>query len=802
MSAKPAPKKKTTVKPSSEFSTAEKIMQVITPMQNVERLRAYDRATIDNLFNGEPPYTKEEEEKFQIEINVNWGEGKRIMGDANNQLNSALLHPGLLFSATCRAGAVDKRDEWAMEFAQNMHIPLQEGKSGFLFSFLIRNRNATIAMHGLGPVLWANDFKWIPRFIPLEDLLIPSQTSCDYSNLRYFAVNLYLTPGELIEMTHGDTVLPGWNMTIVRQVLQEVKDQPTGGNQATWIDRPEEMVNVFKENCGWYYSDSVPRIRARYFFYKSMETGKWHRMMLLREAGEGGQPSSVDTKQFLFDGSKAPVADDINHILSIQYGDKNFVAPLKIHAVRGLGVDLYAPVETNNRLRCEFVQSVFEHLKMYFRIQNPADRDRLKEIVLQQYGVLPQGLEVLKREERHQIDPALVADAMGQMRQIMQESSSSFVQNVNDGTQKEMTAKEANIRLNQATMMVSAMIGAIYFQENFFYEEIKRRFCKKGSADPDVKAFQKRCIEAGIPEDILLKHENWKLTVERVLGGGDKTLAQEEGAFLWNNSNQFEPSVQGQVKRTALAAILGNYDKARQFIPITPVTSTSGTQLAEQLFGTLMTGNPCAVRNGIDIQGYVQTLLRMMGGVVQRIQSTDNMGTAEELGGLITVAQNIGQYLQILGQDPKNKQMLKQIGDTLGKLMNEVKGFGQRLQEKHQNASLRENLIINYKDAPEDVRRQMEQTAGFTPSQMPQPDPKAAKAEQQMQIKNEQHAQKSTQSAQSFQLEQERRNAEVQAAIARENTVTRHKLLNDRINTVATGLAKIHQAKNSSGHAE
>lgn len=804
MSSKGAVKKVKADK-NSEFGTCEKIMKVISEMQNIERRRAYDRAIINTLFNGDPPYTKEEEDKHQIEININWGEGKRIMRDANNQLNSALLHPGNLFTVSLEKGKEDKRDEWAAAFTKAIHKPLQRGVTGKKFSFVIKNRNATIAMHGIGALLWPNGFKWMPRFVALEDLLIPTETSCDFSNLRYFSVNLYLTPGELIEMTKGDTVLPGWNQPLVNKVLQEIKDQPTGGNQATWEDQPEEMMNIYKENSGWYYSDAVPRIRARYFFYLNTDTLKWHRMMLLREAsdvGSSGGTTNSNKDSFLFDGSKKPVSDTLDQILNVQYGDENFVAPLKYHAVRSLGSDLYAPIETNNRLRCEFVQSVFEHLKMYFRIENPQDRDRLKEVLLSQYGFIPQGLNFVKRDERHEIDPALVDNAMGQMRQIMQESSSSFVQNVNDGTEKELSATEANIRNNQASVMVSAMISALYFQETFLYEEIVRRFCQKGSEDVSVQRFQKECLAAGIPSELLYDASCWHVVCERVLGGGDKTQAQQEALFIWQSIPQLDPSVQQKARLLALGTLINNFDKAKELVPITPVTSTNGTQVAEQLFGTLMTGNQCALRTGIDFQGYVKTLVTMMGGVVQRIQSTDNMGTIEEIAGLAIVAQNISEYLKVLSQDKSNNQFIKQIGDSLGQIMNLVKGFGQRLQEKHQAANAKENIVINYKDAPEDIQRQMESAAGFQPSQIQQPDVKTAKAVQGIKIAQEKHQQKTTQSAQSFALEQARQNAATEAKIRNENMIQRSKIVNQHISTVADTISKLHKAKNSSGQKE
>lgn len=267
-----------------EFGTCEKVHAACYSMQQIEDRRALDRSKINVLFNGGRPYTAEEEAKYQIAINVNFGTGKRIMADANRQLNNALLHPGVLFTCTTDSGPVDKRDEWGQIFTTEIHKPLQRGKSGKRNMFLIRNRNASVCMHGIGPLLWSNDFRWMPRFVPLEDLLIPTDTVCDFSNLRYFAVNLYLSPGEFTDMTQGDMVQKGWKKEACIKILDSQKDQVSEGMPSSWRDQPEAMREVFKQNQGYYYSDAIPKIRLRAFYFQSVDEPKqWFRRVLLRE---------------------------------------------------------------------------------------------------------------------------------------------------------------------------------------------------------------------------------------------------------------------------------------------------------------------------------------------------------------------------------------------------------------------------------------------------------------------------------------------------------------------------------------
>jgi hypothetical protein len=758
-----------------EFATVEKVLSVIKPMEDIERLRASDRAKIDGLFNGKRPYTEEECDKHGITINVNWGEGKRIMRDATNQLNQALLHPGLLFNCSLEAGPEDKRDEWGQKFTANIHKPLQRGLSGLRHYYMIRNRNASIAMHGIGALLWANDFRWMAKFIGLEDLLIPTETYCDLTNCRYLCANQYLVPGELMEVMQGDNVKPGWNKKMIGGILDSMKNLYSEGVPPTWRDQPEAMTNIWKENKGYYYTDAVPRIRTRWFFYQQLnDPKKWYRKMILREAYGDVKPSTG----FLFE-EKDSFAEDIHEILSVQFGDNNYVAPLKYHAVRGLGVDLYAPIETLNRLRCEFVQSVFEHLKMYFRIQDPQDRDRLKQIVLSQYGVLPEGLNIVPRDDRHQIDPRLVEEAMGQLGEIMQTNASSYLPNQDDGKEKTMTAREANIRANQANTMVSAMIVALYMQEGFYYEEIVRRFCKKSSNDPDVKEFQKACKADGIPEEYITDPEVWRVTPERVLGGGDRSQAQQEAWLLWQNRTAFEPSVQPQIGRLVWSTVLNDPNKANLLVPMAKPESTNGTIMAESVFGTLMTGNQIPLRQGVDYIGYVQTLLRMTGSVVQRIMQQGGVATGmDEIIGLATACQNIQLHIAAIAADAQQKQTVKQLADGLAQLLNLIKAIAQRTLQQRAAAQ----------KAGQGGQGQMEaaKTQGLI-----------LNAQTKARINEASAALKRHQKQVDFALDQQRRNIELAAEIGRENARHHMALAHENANQVMQMLGDLRQMMNT-----
>jgi hypothetical protein len=731
-----------------EFAKPEQIAEICETMQTVENIRSRDRALIDNLANGGRPYTKEEVEKYQIQINVNWGGLNKKTQDANRQINNATLHIGQFFTATSRGGKVEKRDDYGRKFTANLHIPLKRGESGKKHFFLIRNRNASLVLHGLGPLLWMNDYGWIARNVALEDLLIPTDTWIDFSNLSHFAVNLYPTAGELFDMTHGEKTQDGWDKKAIRKIFDALRLNIPNADSRSWVENPEQMVELFKQNRCAIDSDKIPRIRLRLFLFQNKESKKWYRRILLRE-----NVGAVNAKDgFLFKSDK-PFADSLNHILHVQFGDNVLNAPLKYHSVRGIGTMLYSPEECSNRMMCQYVQHVFESLMTWFRISDPVDHARLKSIVLRQYGILEDGLSVVPQADRHQVDPGLVESVLSKFRQIMSESSSSYVQDINDGTSKERTAKEVTALVSSVNTMVSGTLQGMYLQEAFYYEEVVRRFLNKESSDEEVKEFQKSCKRDGIPDELMVP-DNWIIDPEKVLGGGDRMAAQEEANALLSQAQRFDPSQQRTILRRWTVATTNDPSLGNLLVPDAPPAATDGTMAAETRFGTLMSGTPVHLVEGIDQIGYVEAMLGMLTAAVERVKQTDNMGTPQDIAGFSAVAGDIQQHIMLLSADESNNERVKQYGDHLGQLMNDVKGFAQRQQQAQEAAA------AQAAQNPEAIAK-AESTAMLAKLKA---EIDSAKAAQKM----EQSAQKEKQKAISFQLNEARKNMEFTANLSRE----------------------------------
>ena len=667
-----------------KFSTPSDCLKIINDLEDSMLDRSSDRALIDTQFNGGRPFTPAEEKEHQIQVNANFLEGYKIAQNGQLQMNSALLYKDRFFNARCLRGKVVKRKAWAEKFTNNIHKPLKGGRSGKKFGYLMQNRNAALVLHGVGPLWWSNDYEWMPKFVALDDMLIPTDTPLELSEeLGYFGINSWLTPWQLYQMTQQEKSDPGWDkalaMDILRSLLESKNFTPD------YFDKPEKIEALWKQRSTYLNSDSVPKVKLTTFYHQDGETGKWWRKVLVRE-NQSSSFSSISTDKFLYEGKQA-FSGSIDNILHMQYGDGSVVAPFKYRSVRGLGMLLYSVIELMNRLRCQFTQHVFSNLIPLLRITNPSDRDRPRMLEMQSYGVVEDGVSFVKAEERHQIDPRLVQDSMSEFRQLMTESSASYVQETDNGTQKAQTLGEAQIKLQSANKIVSSMLMGAYMQEGFLFEEIIRRFLSKTSTDPEVKQFQERCRADGIPDELMVP-DAWQVDITRAFGAGDQTLAQQQVTSLLALSPQLDPTAQREVRRDYISVMTGNPDYALALVPEEKNAVTDGRKAAEDVFGTLMLGVPIGLREGIEQRDYVAAMLAMMEAVVMRIHKTDDVGTPADVIGLQNAAQNVAQHIQILSQDPNEKESVAAAGKELGKMMNDVKAFQQRQQEAQQKSQV------------------------------------------------------------------------------------------------------------------
>lgn len=661
--------------------------------------RALNRARINDLFNGTPPYTPDEERDNNIAINVNSLEGTKLAHDARSQFSNAFQKPGAFFTARTDMGPVHKRQKWGAIVSREINRIMK--RSPFYFEGM-RSKFAQLVLHGIGPSAWETRENWCPDAIGIEDVMVPSNTLITMKNLPFFAIYRSYTAEELYRLTHGPKVDKAWQMANVNAVLKWATEETAKLSGASWPEvwSPEKMTERIKQDSGLFASDAVPTIDAWdfYFWNDSKKVSGWNRRIVLDGHGQPGVGGIVPEKniigsnnQFLYNPGDRHYGSKISEIIHFQYADLSAVAPFRYHSVRSLGFLLYAVCHLQNRLRCKFNEAVFESLMIYMRVKSMDDAERALKINLISRGIIDETVQFLPPAERWQVNSELAALGLLQNQQIINENSSSYVQN--QGKQNpdvEKTAFQVRAEINATTALISSALLQAYQYQTFEYQEIFRRFCIKNSRDVDVRTFRLNCLKSGVPERVLVE-EAWEIEPERVMGAGNKTIEMAIAQQLMEWRPLYDPEAQREILRVATLSTTDDPGLTDTLVPEMENKLTDSKQKAMVAMGTLMLGLPVkfgATDNRIEV---TETLMAETALILQRIEQNGGMAKPEQLVGLDTVIQTIDEQIQIIAQDKSQQERVRRYSDALGKITNMVKGYVQRLQQQMKAAAANGN---------------------------------------------------------------------------------------------------------------
>lgn len=765
-----------------KFNDAAEVEMVTYAMKLADYPRGLNRARINELLNGFPPYTDQEVQENGININVNSLEGTRIAHDARSQFYSAFLKPGNYFKATTDMGPVHHRQERSSIATREVNRLMKRSLDYFE---CFRSRFALNVAHGIGPDAWPDSDHWCPEPVGIEDVIIPANTLLTMKNLPFFGIYRSYTAPELMKLTRGPNVDPGWNMALVEACLEWIDRETLALMGSNWPEvwSPEKASERVKGDGGFYVGDQVPTIDVWdfYCYDEDDQSDGWYRRIILdswstpASTGVGYQMSrragEVYDKgkgQFLYK-SERKFASHRSEIISFQFADLSAVGPFKYHSVRGLGFLLYAVCHLQNRLRCKFNESVFEALMMYFRVKSMEDVQRVLKLNLINKGFIDETLQFVPAGERFQVNANLVELGLQQNQQLITENSSSYVQNQNFSRDRvEKTKFQVMAEVNAMTSLVSAGLLQAYQYQAFEYREIFRRFCNRDPAcsDPDVRTFRANCLRQGVPENMLVA-EAWDIEPERIMGAGNKTLEMAIAQQLMEYRNLYDPEPQRNILRDVTLAITDDPARAAMLVPEQPQISDSihDAQLAA---GALMQGLPVAIKSGINHSEYVETLLADLAVLIQKAERQGGMAAADQIAGMQNLAAHIAQHIQIIAKDENEKERVKKYGDQLGKLMNIVKAYAQRVAQMAQ--------------------KQNGQGAQMDPKDKSKIMAQQAQAQAKIQNMRESHAQRTAQRQIQFE-QQTQQDAERHAAeLAKEQIETAHNVQMNRLKSMIGGV--------------
>jgi hypothetical protein len=687
-----------------QFKNAAAVEQVCWQMRMADYARDVNRARINDLANGAPPYSDDDVLKNAVEVNVNDLSLTRLAHDARSQLTQAFTKPGNFYSAKLDAGKVSKRQERSVTATKEVTRIMKRSNPYFE---CMRSTIALDVLHGIGPANWENEDRWKPIPLGVEDVFVPSNTLLTFENLPFICIYRPYTANQLKRLTRNrrQAAEAGWNVEAVDKAIKWADEQSAklyGSSNGNDYWSPSRQVERMKEDSGIYASDLVATIDCLDFYYldDAKRSEGWRRRIIFDAEGgykmwhgdssygatstrPGKNLLGESKSDFVFSSGDRVVASKLEEIVHFQFADLSAVGPFRYHSVRSLGWLLYAACHLQNRLRCAFSEAVFENMMMYLRVNSEDEAAEALTLKLANRGIIDRSTQFVPPSERWQPNYQLAELGLQEFKQIIADNSSSYTQNQNFSRDRvEKTRYQVMAEVNAMQQMVSAGLQQAYRYQQFQYQEIFRRFMRKGSTDPDVNEFQARCLSRDIPEKYLVA-DAWDIEPERILGGGNRTLEMAIAQQLWEMRSAFSPESQQKIHRDVVLAITEDAARANDLVP--PVPSISNDRHdAMASYGSLMAGARVELTSAQNRLEVAQTWIAELAMGIQQATQMGNMASPDKVAGFANVLDHVSQLIGEISRDDAQKETAKRLADISGKLANAVKGFAQRIAEQQQ----------------------------------------------------------------------------------------------------------------------
>ena len=128
------------------FKDAGQVWRTVSIMLQAEQPRSRNRARIDAVFNGNPPYTDEEANDNRIETNVNFLDGTRIINGARQVFTNAFQKPDNYFTVTLDIGPKQKRQQWGKIITREMNRVMKRSTK---YDATLESQFAGTVLHGI-----------------------------------------------------------------------------------------------------------------------------------------------------------------------------------------------------------------------------------------------------------------------------------------------------------------------------------------------------------------------------------------------------------------------------------------------------------------------------------------------------------------------------------------------------------------------------------------------------------------------------------------------------------------------------
>lgn len=655
---------------SKRIPTAKTALSVYKKLRKADESSAYSRSLIQNLFNGNPPYTKAELRRRGLSwiSNTDWGEFRSAINlNASSIWNMLVDVPEFVSLSTDWEDPQHPEKNYGMILARRFTQILREWRS---FYFVIMFRIQEMLKFGVGTIFWADEDTWKCSNVRCSNFLVSAKAECDIDKIEIAMIRDEISMIELYRNVQDEEAARdmGWDVPGVKAVIKHFfENHPslTGDRYSIsdWESIGTAIQNLDDACDAEFDGVRIVHIYSKERYQKDEPNQITHQIIW--------QDDTEDTMKFLYEKPRRyKNMARVFHNFFFGIGEGYF------KSVRGLGRDIFPHAHASNRLLNSMLTGVEMAGGMVLQLGSGASAESVHIAKKGPVYLLPADVDAQQRQVLPSLDPIVGAR---KVISNVQDNNSGLYRGRDEQIGDPRSATEIQKESFQEARTEGNQAVFFYVQHEEWLKEMFRRIMNP-DYDPDAEGYEEheRLMELldhdQFPE-VLLDPDMWVLRAKRSIGLGSMSQKLQITAWMTSMMGALSEQARRNVLRHAFAVRVG-WENVDEFVSelddttlFTMIHSMAEGENVDMLNGaqrTVAVDDP----HGIHMYIVTQKIAEIAKAFEAQGQANEQMLMAMQL-----LLQHASQHLQYMAQDKTREAQVKQYQ----KAMQQFSGILQKM---------------------------------------------------------------------------------------------------------------------------
>jgi hypothetical protein len=502
------------VAPKTRIKDAASLNAVVQKLVEADYFSALDRVDVQAALDGKPPFDENWMKNTGQEgrCNLNFLDLKRrVKREERGYYDLMDSVPVLGMVQSDLGDDPINRNRWNMIQSEELHRMLKDWSLFDKYHQLLVQK---FCSHGVGFLYFEDDIDWKYRVAGLTDFKVPRDTSLAEDEIDIAVVFRNVTTAQLFHMMDSAAEDDKrWNRSEVQKAILKSQNAQLVWSPGEW----EKWQQILKNNDIWAANVAQEHVKLAYAWVREY-SGKISQYVTLRDGGNSDYLFKCENR-----------FDDITQCFNFfpyEVGTNG-----TLHSVRGKAHELFAPTQVLNTLRNQGVDNAKFAGSLLLQPKSATDAEDMAVIFYGGVVYLPPEVQVQNGKLSNPADGLL--PVVQDMTMLLKEESPPSQSTANQNPEKTKFQNQREI-VDEA-LLPTTSLDLFYHAWKRHLNEIFRRVRnpKLKAKDPgaiEVFKYRQRCLDRGVPPEILIDEDSWIEPMRAVGYGspGARLLAFDE----------------------------------------------------------------------------------------------------------------------------------------------------------------------------------------------------------------------------------------------------------------------------------